>query len=135
MPKHLDSYADVFDTVMLPIGFSSQPDGDDTSSPDFCDCVFLVSFRGGGNGVDMIGKGEKRNAYPWYLAAEDLGTTEDWDFNDLVVTIYDITTDFTRPYSNTTNNYPVPSAVGRRIVVEPRPPAAHCPSISCMRAR
>jgi len=122
-PKHIDTFTyEVYDYEFYPLGFSSQPDGVDSSSPDFCDCVFLVSGKSiylAGNEKDNA-HGEKFGVYPWYLAAEDLGTTDDWDFNDLIVTIYDITTDFTRQFSDERNNYPVPPAPGRHIVVEPK---------------
>lgn len=108
------------DAIYYVVGFSSQPNGPAAKSPDFSDVVIAWTHRSGGNGRELPGKGETFGAFPWYLASEDLGSTEDWDFNDIVVSIYDLTTDLTRPYVSTRGRYPVPTIMGRRITVVPR---------------
>ena len=111
------------------LGFTSQPDGVDASKPDFCDVVFLVARYNNSLHRNLVHSGEGEAAYPWYLAAEDLGTVDDWDFNDLIVNISDITTDLSRPYTQIAKTtpdgkehceYPTPNVIGRRIIVEPR---------------
>ena len=109
------------DTNLYTLGFSSQPDGIDSDLGDCSDAIFLVSLsRGATCRKPLQRSGETFGLYPWYLAAEDLGATDDWDFNDLVVNVYDITTDLTRPYANEGARYPTPDIIGRRIIVEPR---------------
>ena len=109
------------DNYLYTLGFASQPDGIDSELSDCSDAIFLVSLAQGATLVKPIrNQGETFGLYPWYLAAEDLGSTDDWDFNDLVVNIYDITTDLTRAYSNVSARYPTPDIIGRKIIVEPR---------------
>lgn len=79
----------------------------------------MVDTYGEGGRRETPSRGEGKSLFPWYLAAEDLGGSEDWDFNDLIVTIYDVTTDLTKKYCSANGYYPVPSVFGRRIVVEP----------------
>ena len=101
----------------------SQPDGAaSNANPDFCDVVLGLSINAGAT-LGSIGQnltGETFGTYPWTLAAEDLGSTDDWDFNDLVVNIYDLTTDLTRPYTNKRGYFPSPNLLGRRITVLPQ---------------
>lgn len=101
------------------LGFTAPPTGYDTDLPDFSDCVLMIDAFGDGGRREMASRGEGVSLFPWYLAAEDLGGSEDWDFNDLIVTIYDVTTDLTKKYCSSNGYYPVPSVFGRRIVVEP----------------
>lgn len=101
------------------LGFTAPPTGYDTDLPDFSDCVLMVDPYGQGGGRQLVTRGEGTSLFPWYLAAEDLGGSDDWDFNDLIVTIYDVTTDLTKKYCSSNGYYPVPSVYGRRIVVEP----------------
>lgn len=103
-------------------GFMSQPQGNTTTPEkvDFCDVLVGMVFADLTQGRFINSQGETYGAYPWYLAAEDLGSTDDWDFNDLVVNIYDLTTDFARPYVSSRGRYPVPVIMGRRITVVPR---------------
>lgn len=109
------------DTRLYTLGFGSQPDGTDNSLTDCSDAIFLISLGNGGVvSKPLQQSGETFGLYPWYLAAEDLGATDDWDFNDLVVNVYDITTDLTRAYANVNARYPTPDIIGRRIIVEPR---------------
>lgn len=109
------------DSSLYALGFGSQPDGVDSDLSDCSDAIFLISMAQGATAVKPIShKGETFGLYPWYLAAEDLGATDDWDFNDLVVNIYDITTDLTRTYTSVNARYPTPDIIGRRIIVEPR---------------
>ncbi|MBD5277300.1 MAG: LruC domain-containing protein [Bacteroides sp.] len=111
------------DVLYYPIGFMSQPDGAaSNANPDFCDVVLGLSINAGAT-LGSIGQnltGETFGTYPWTLAAEDLGSTDDWDFNDLVVNIYDLTTDLTRPYTNKRGYFPSPNLLGRRITVLPQ---------------
>ncbi|MDE6497872.1 MAG: hypothetical protein K2L21_04335 [Muribaculaceae bacterium] len=104
------------------VGFMSQPKGNTTKpeNVDFSDVVIGISYADLTDSHFINSKGETFGVYPWYLAAEDLGSTDDWDFNDMVVNIYDLTTDFTRPYVSRRGRYPVPSIMGRRITVLPR---------------
>lgn len=124
-PTHVDGTTgnsvegQVNDIYMYPLAFTSAPAGIDGDLPDFSDVVFAVSFKGNYGRYIPMG-GEVFGQYPWYLAAEDLGSTDDWDFNDLVVNVYDLTTDFTRPYTSANKQYPVPDVMGRRITVLPR---------------
>lgn len=109
------------DNYLYTLGFASQPDGIDSDISDCSDAIFLISLAQGATLMKPIRhRGETFGLYPWYLAAEDLGATDDWDFNDLVVNIYDITTDLTRSYANVSARYPTPDIIGRRIIVEPR---------------
>ena len=109
------------DSSLYALGFGSQPDGVDSDLSDCSDAIFLISMTQGATAVKPIShKGETFGLYPWYLAAEDLGATDDWDFNDLVVNVYDITTDLTRTYTSVNARYPTPDIIGRRIIVEPR---------------
>lgn len=104
------------------LGFSSMPTGIDGDYPDYSDVVLLVTKPSGiGSGTDIENSGEGERAFPWYLAAEDLGSTDDWDFNDLIVNVYDITMDLTRQFTNSSKGrYPMPDILARRIVVVPR---------------
>ena len=102
------------------IGFQSQPNGRSAEAPDFSDVVLAFTTGSSTEGIELAMKGETFGTYPWYIAAEDLGSTDDWDFNDLVVNVYDLTTDFTRSYVKTIGRYPTPTILGRRITVVPR---------------
>ncbi|MDE6498689.1 MAG: hypothetical protein K2L21_08520 [Muribaculaceae bacterium] len=109
--------------LLFPIGFMSQPNGPASNAdPDFCDVVIALAESGDdANGsVGQKGKGETFGTFPWILAAEDLGSTDDWDFNDLVVNIYDLTTDLSRPFTATAGRYPTPNILARRITVVPK---------------
>lgn len=118
-PVHLDAYGDKSNYRGFSLGFMTEPDDIFTNDPDFSDCVLLLEGPSG-NRREVVQYGEDFKCFPWYIAAEDLGGSYDWDFNDLVVTVYDITTDYTRKYTQANGNYPVPSILGRRIIVEPR---------------
>ncbi len=110
-------------TLYYPVGFMSQPKGVSADTDlDFCDVVIAVNTLGGTTvgHSSMPTPGETFGTYPWTLAAEDLGSTDDWDFNDLVVNVYDLTTDFTRPYTSSRGDQPTPTILGRRITVVPR---------------
>lgn len=106
------------------LGFQSQPDGVDRDG-DFCDLVLGVSM---GNGTDKGcgtagDNGYPVRAYPWTLAVEDLGSTNDWDFNDLVVSIFDIATDYSHEYVSQHQNMSyraVPALPARKLIVVPR---------------
>lgn len=125
-PERVDGKAATYDAIGTNdavyniIGFMSQPDGPNTAAPDFSDVVIALTYRSMTVGREIPKEGETFGIYPWYLASEDLGSTDDWDFNDLVVTIYDLTTDLTRPYVAKSGEYPVPTIMGRRITVVPR---------------
>lgn len=109
--------------LYYPLGFMSQPNGsaDAVTEMDFCDVVLAVSPAPCTIGVGtMPSSGKCYGTYPWVLAAEDLGSTDDWDFNDAVFNVYDLTTDFTRVYTSPRAAYPTPTILGRRITVLPR---------------
>lgn len=111
------------EVLYYPVGFMSQPDGPSSNAdPDFCDVVIAFTESGSSamGSVGQIGLGETFGTFPWILAAEDLGSTDDWDFNDMVVNIYDLTTDLTRPYSSLAGKYPTPTILARRITVVPK---------------
>ncbi len=111
------------------VNFMSQPLGNKTKPEDvdFSDVIIGYSYADLSTGVEHNSYGATYGAYPWYLAAEDLGSTDDWDFNDIVVNVYDLTTDFTKPYVSTRGRYPVPTIMGRRITVLPRATGATYP--------
>lgn len=123
-PTHVDGYtaADLGtdDYLMKPLAFMSQPDGVSVSEPDMCDVVLALSASNATYINTIQQYGNLYGAYPWYLASEDLGSMDDWDFNDLVVNIYDVTTDFTRTYVAADSRWPTPAVQGRRITVVPR---------------
>lgn len=125
-PSRVDGLAPTYDAlgtndaIYYIIGFTSQPNGPAAGIPDYSDVVLAWTHRSGGSGRELPGAGETFGAFPWYLASEDLGSLDDWDFNDIVVTIYDLTTDMTRPYVSARGRYPVPTIMGRRITVVPR---------------
>lgn len=100
-------------------GFSAMPQGNTQRESDFFDFVFIV--RGGSDNINQASPRNKsyRYCFPWYLAAEDLGGSFDWDFNDLVVNIYDITTDYGAQANSGDASFPVPVQKTRRIVVKP----------------
>ncbi len=126
-PTHIDGIADedlgVSNSYYYPIGFMSQPDcRASKSTPDFCDVVLALNLNPG-PALGSVGpneKGEGYGTYPWTLAAEDLGSTDDWDFNDLVVNVYDLTTDLCRIYTKERAYFPSPNILGRRITVVPK---------------
>ncbi|MDE6109947.1 MAG: LruC domain-containing protein, partial [Muribaculaceae bacterium] len=73
------------------IGFNT---GDPTSAAsiapsEFFDAVFLFIP----SGRYYAGGGGTTASYGWTIAAEDLGATDDWDFNDAVFTFTDIIRD------------------------------------------
>lgn len=110
------------DVLYYPVGFMSQPNGRAADiDMDFCDVVIGVTLKDAVVGVStQASSGETFGTYPWVLAAEDLGSTDDWDFNDVVFNVYDLTTDFTRVYTSPRAAYPTPTILGRRITVLPR---------------
>lgn len=102
------------------IGFMSQPNERAAATPDYSDVVLAFTHRSATIGTELYNNGETFGTYPWYIASEDLGSTDDWDFNDLIVNVYDLTTDFTRAYVAPRGYYPTPTILGRRITVVPR---------------
>lgn len=117
--NRLDSFNDNYYAI-LPLGFMSQPDGVQSADADFCDCVFLINYEDANTKKEQPLKGEAKALYPWYLASEDLGGSFDWDFNDLVVNVYDVTTDYLEKYNSKSRNFRIPSKLGRRITVIPK---------------
>lgn len=117
--KHLDEFADGYNRFSV-FGFNVQPDGIGEKNPDFSDCIIVVETGNMGQGRQLVHPGEKYKYFPWYLAAEDLGGSFDWDFNDVVVNIYDITTDYSQYLTQANGHYPVPNRSMRRVIVVPR---------------
>ncbi len=109
------------DGVFL-IGFNTAPTqiaSDDIR--DFCDVVFLYipTQRSSSATVSSPDK------YIWTIAAEDLGATDDWDFNDAVFTFSDQIRDLnTENYGASNNNVrewgPRDAEPVRRITVTPK---------------
>lgn len=121
--KEFDSDGNEIDYLTLPmgtLGFSSQPDGTPQYSTDNCDVVFAIRPLGIDVHKTETNRGEGDRVLPWTLACEDLGGSFDWDFNDAVVNVYDITTDYTQRYTAADMRMPVPSVIGRRVVIVPR---------------
>ncbi|MDE6541713.1 MAG: DUF4842 domain-containing protein, partial [Muribaculaceae bacterium] len=69
------------------IGFNSAPPqpGFAGDLRDYCDVVFLYIPKGSSSQATVSTNKE----YSWTIAAEDLGATDDWDFNDAVFTFSD----------------------------------------------
>lgn len=65
--------------------------------------------------------------FPWFLAAEDLGDTDDWDYNDLIVAIYDMKNNYTAAYVDANGNFPAPTILGRTLTVKPMAAGATLP--------
>lgn len=74
------------------VGFSSAPTrGGDTSPRDYTNLILLVLPT---HGLQLFYNiDDVPEPYPWTLAAEDLGATDDWDFNDVVLHFYEEITD------------------------------------------
>ncbi|MDE6497479.1 MAG: LruC domain-containing protein [Muribaculaceae bacterium] len=67
-------------------GFTSAPKTNASSEArDFCDAVFLFLPTDSHSAALM----NTVPSYTWTIAAEDLGSTDDWDFNDAVFTFTD----------------------------------------------
>lgn len=70
------------------IGFNSAPSqpGYAGDLRDYCDVVFLWIATETWSGATSY---TNSKSYSWTIAAEDLGATDDWDFNDAVFTFSD----------------------------------------------
>ncbi|MDE6109125.1 MAG: DUF4842 domain-containing protein [Muribaculaceae bacterium] len=91
-----------FSNVYL-IGFSAAPPTEPASGDirDYCDVVFLYVDTGTTSGASS----GTTPSYEWTIAAEDLGATDDWDFNDAVFTFSDIIRDLnTQNYESSMYN-------------------------------
>lgn len=108
--------------------FSSQPQGTGIQEADFSDFAMIVeTISGLGIGRDMFSSRTPQYLYPWLLAAEDLGAKDDWDFNDLVVSITDVTTNLTAKYTDNRAFYPAPVIMSRILRVKPLAAGATLP--------
>ncbi len=119
---HLDECGDEFSksgsSYTHIYGFSAEPNGNLKRNPDFSDCMILIESVSCQDGRPQLHKVKEDKYFPWYLAAEDLGGTFDWDFNDLVVNVYDIIHDSADPAPN--QHYPTRPKTYRRLIVVPR---------------
>lgn len=114
-----DEYAGYSKQPFL-IGFTSAPDKEADRSPrDYTDFIMLVIPTE----MEFIyNSGDLEDPYIWTLAAEDLGATDDWDFNDVVLHITDQIEDLNTVNRNnivTAYNGPKKSHEVRVMTVEP----------------
>lgn len=84
------------------IGFNSQPSkpADTSEGRDYADAIFLVvPVNDDQTDFDYI---YEKDADPitWTIAAEDLGSTDDWDFNDAVFTFTSVLTNLNQVNKN-----------------------------------
>lgn len=101
------------------LGFASPPSKKAQERSDFCDCVFLVQSCT--SGINITTRGGSKSYWPWVLCAEDMGSIGDWDFNDVIVNVYDVTSDYTSIYlSKNTASHACPKIIGRHIAIVPR---------------
>lgn len=106
----------------LIVGFNSAPaiPGDRTPR-DYSDVLLLVLPI---KGLELFYDFDYiPEAYPWTIAAEDLGATDDWDFNDVVFTFTDVITNLNAENRNnviTNKSGPLNSERVRIITVEPK---------------
>lgn len=119
---HLDECNDQFSangrSYTFIYGFSSEPKGHTERNPDFSDCMILIEGTSGNSGRPKTQHGLGDQYFPWYIAAEDLGGTYDWDFNDVVVNVYDIARNITDGVPE--EHFPAPRKTYRRLIVVPR---------------
>lgn len=95
---------------------------DDDAMRDYCDVIFLITASPLGN----YGRGYQYNKLPdpykWTIAAEDLGGSFDWDFNDAVFTFTDVVCDLKSVNDNHANavlSGPISAQAIRKITVTP----------------
>lgn len=103
------------------VGFTSGPEKEaDTTPRDYTDFIMLVIPV---NGVELLyNVDDLPDPYIWTLAAEDLGATDDWDFNDVVLHITDEIVDLNSSNRNSMVTYYNGPAVAngvRILTVEP----------------
>ncbi|MDE6498346.1 MAG: hypothetical protein K2L21_06785 [Muribaculaceae bacterium] len=70
------------------VGFNSAPSRPgDTAARDYTNLILLVLPT---RGLELLYNiQDLPEPYPWTVAAEDLGATDDWDFNDAVLHVYE----------------------------------------------
>lgn len=84
------------------IGFNSQPSkaADTSVGRDYADAIFLVvPVNDDQTDFDYIYE-ENSDPITWTIAAEDLGSTDDWDFNDAVFTFTSVITNLNHVNKN-----------------------------------
>ena len=109
-------------------GFTSPAKEVAEAGPDFCDFVLLCETTSGiGWGQSGFSNKLPVSMFPWFLAAEDLGATDDWDYNDLIVAVYDMKNNYTAAYVDANGNYPAPTILGRTLTVKPMAAGATLP--------
>lgn len=107
-----DAYHNYCDVPFM-VGFSSAPTcSGDTSPRDYTNLILLVLPL---RGVSLFyNTQEVPEPYTWTIAAEDLGATDDWDFNDVVLHFTDEIEDL-----NTVNRNNVVTYWGGTSAAEP----------------
>lgn len=108
-------------TGFFGLGFNAQPRGTTEGSADFADMVLILEFEANSVSIGRmnISGTTHIDAFPWILAAEDLGSTDDWDYNDLVVAVSDVFNNFSNQFGDSQGRWPVPQVFGRTIKVTP----------------
>lgn len=114
-----DDYDHAFIPKLFWLGFNSAPVGVNETSADFCDFIMLIETPIGTWGNRQFTGRASVSAFPWLLAAEDLGGTDDWDFNDLIVSVCDVTTNMTASLDDSRGYFPVPPIMARKLTVTP----------------
>lgn len=117
--KRNDEYTHCNIPKLYWVGFNSAPTGVNETYGDFCDFVMIMETPIGQYGRRGYTQRKEVDTFPWLLAAEDLGGTDDWDFNDLIVSVCDVTTNITAPWDDTRGYYPVPPVMVRKMTVTP----------------
>lgn len=84
------NYSKFQSSLPILLGFNSAPtQKGQTDDRDYCDVIFLITPHYE-RSVAWQYTYTKLHAYEWTIAAEDLGGTLDWDFNDVVFTFTDV---------------------------------------------
>lgn len=82
------------------IGFSTPPNKANDSYPrDYADVILLVIMESNAEERAWI-YGSREEPYEWTIAAEDLGGSHDWDFNDAVFKFTDVIYDLNSANDN-----------------------------------
>ncbi len=117
------------------MAFNSAPQGVEETTADFCDFVMLIETPTGQYGSRQFTGRLAVPTFPWLLAAEDLGGSDDWDFNDLIVSVCDVTTNMTAKYDDSRGYFPVPPVMGRTMTVTPLAAGATLPDYLMFQGR
>lgn len=133
--KVFDKYEHMFQPRLYWMGFNSAPEGVNETAADFNDFVMLVEAAASQYGSRQFTGRLAVDTFPWLLAAEDLGGSDDWDFNDLIVSVCDITNNMTAKYDDSRGYFPVPPVMGRTLTVTPIAAGATLPDYLMFQGR